>query len=143
MLHKKQMYNLLTDIYAINKRWGNQRYSYDDQLESSMLVEEALEPFDPHARETSRQLIESYEINPESITDVERFDKHLDAIYISIGSIFKLGVTTEQLVDGLQAVHNANLTKIGSKDANGKVVKPENFTGPEPYLQQLLDRRPQ
>ena len=75
------------------------------------------------------------------INDVDRFDKHLDIIFYSIGSLHKLGLLPEQIIEGLQVVLDANLAKSGEKDENGKVIKSESFIPPEKRLQLILDKR--
>ena len=73
--------------------------------------------------------------------DVDRFDKAIDAIYFAIGSMHKLGLSPYQIVEGIQIVHEANIAKSGEKDANGKVIKTNDFLEPEPRLQKILDNR--
>ena len=53
----------------------------------------------------------------------------------------KLGLSPEQIIEGIQVVHNANLAKSGKKDENGKVIKTNDFIEPEPKLKQILDNR--
>lgn len=154
-----------------NNVWGNPKHSYDDATEAAYQIEEALEGFEDgmqvlafnlgldkkypadadevcHAKHLARHIVtvvkEGCEIEPDVIpviADVDRFDKALDAIYFAVGSLHKLGLDPSQMVDGLQIVHNANLQKTGSKDAEGKVGKPDDFIAPEPLLQAILDKR--
>ena len=53
----------------------------------------------------------------------------------------KLGLSPYQIIEGLQVVHEANIAKSGEKDANGKVIKTNDFLEPEPRLQKILDAR--
>ena len=165
MLHKKQLLNLAQDIYKVNKDvWGNPRFSYDDTQECAYPIEEALEGFpnldnlasklmidsnDP--KELSREIIKlasggssisNIEADTVSIEDVDRLDKHIDILVYTIGSIYKLGVTVEQLVDSLQIVVDANSQKTGEKDSQNKVIKNSRFVPPEDRLQKILDKRP-
>ena len=76
------------------------------------------------------------------ISDVDRLDKACDAIVFAVGSIAKLGLTPTQIHEALNIVMDANLAKSGCpKDAEGKLLKPDNFPSPEPRLQALLDLR--
>jgi predicted HAD superfamily Cof-like phosphohydrolase len=153
MKHKKQAYNLIEDICRLNNDvWDNKAGSYDDKKEAAYQIEEALEGFDDSLsalnlginkyipKEVSRAIVNQLTVNS-AVTDRDRFDKHLDSIYFNIGSLHKLGLSPEQIVDGLQAVHDANLSKTGQKDSSGKVVKADNFVNPEPVLEKILNNR--
>ena len=163
MQHKKQLFNLFEDICRLNdKVWNNIPGSYDDEQECAYPIEEALEGFntletlakkltgdemcvETSPKEISRMIIDTAYgpglSGDNDITDVDRFDKHLDIIYYSIGSLYKLGLSSEQIVDGLQVVHDANLQKSGAKDSNGKVTKDSTFIEPEEKLSKILDQR--
>jgi len=163
MQHKKQAHNIIEEICKINDEvWDNKKGTYDDRLEAAYQIEEALEGLIIEGREKqfrhpylndffgsaspklmSRILIDNI-IEPEpgeEMSDVERADKHLDSIYYNIGSLYKLGMNAQDIVDALQVVHNANVAKSGQKDERGKVKKPENFVGPEQKIEEILDRR--
>ena len=71
---------------------------------------------------------------------VDLTDAALDLIYVAIGTLHKIGLRPEDMVDALQVVQDANTQKFGKKDENGKVQKPENFIPPEEKLQKILDR---
>ena len=76
----------------------------------------------------------------EDITDVDRLDKACDAIVYAIGSMTKLGLDHHAITKALNIVNDANKAKLGmSRDAEGKLLKPEGFVGPEVKLQELLD----
>lgn len=138
---------------------GNAEKPYDDFLESAFQVEEALEGFDLNSfadtdipfdeeedgpKDLARQLVRlAMNSGNEDISDVDRLDKACDAIVYAIGSIAKLGLTAEQAERALLVVNNANQQKLNAKrDAAGKLGKPEDFVGPEPELQKILDERP-
>jgi len=70
---------------------------------------------------------------------VDQLDALLDLIYVSIGSLHKLGLSSPQMIEALQIVQDANAQKSGSKNADGKVTKPKNFIPPEEKLQEILD----
>lgn len=151
-------------MYKFNKQAGLLDNGYDDYLESSMLVEEALEGFDLYnlshkiwdnykgetsPKEYSRLIINSCGLPkvgalqvPVDIDDVERLDKACDAIIIALGSIFKLGLTPAQATQALNVVMKANMAKLSMpKDEHGKLMKPVDFVGPEAELQAILDKR--
>lgn len=153
MTNKKQAFNLIESICYINEKvWNNAHGSYDAKKEAAYPIEEALEGFknldrldfdvyEYSPKEVSREIV-AIASGDEKIEDVDAFDKHLDIIYFSIGSLHKLGLTPPQIVEGLQAVHDANCAKIGEKDAHGKITKDKSFVNPEPVLQKILDQRP-
>jgi len=153
MQHKKQAFNLIESICKINEhQWGNKAGSYDDKKQSAYQIEEALEGFTSldrdvllytypyNAKNVARQLVNELKV-VENMTDVDRFDKHLDSIYYNIGSLHMLGLTPAQIIEGLQVVHNKNLEKSGVKDSHGKVKKGKDFIGPEPELKKILEKR--
>lgn len=152
-------------VYAFNKDAGllsttKGHSCYDDFLESSFQVEEALEGFDlvllaqllevqpPYkAKQISRAIVSEAlrgqsKIMPNELTDVDRLDKACDAIVFALGSMFKLGLTEAQAKQALEIVMKKNLQKLTMpKDEHGKLLKPDNFEGPETELQALLDSR--
>jgi len=141
MLHKKQAFTLLEDICEINQtHWHNPRGSYNPEAGATLLVEEALEAVGvDDAKNLARSIVS--DAPAQTIADVDYFDAMLDTIYVAVGELHKLGLRPSQIVDGLQIVHNANSSKPGDKDSEGKVTKPDGFVGPEVKLQLLLDQR--
>jgi len=76
-------------------------------------------------------------------TEVEEFDKSLDAIFFHIGKLGKMRLTASQIAQGMDIVTAANNRKLGApKDEHGKQLKPEGWKGPEELLQAVLDARP-
>ena len=142
------MNNLIKEIVKFNKEAGLLENGYDDFLESSFQVEEALEGFDletlPNCiggspKEVSRQLCRDIKFIG---TDVDRFDKAIDAIVFAVGSMTKLGLTPQQMTKGILAVNRANVQKLNMPvDEHGKKMKPADFVGPEVELQKILDER--
>lgn len=139
--------NLENIVKAIHK-WqvdaGLADRPYDDFLESSFQIEEALEGFDSvlgntSAKDYSRDLLsEATDI----LSDVDRFDKAIDAIVFAIGSMAKLRLTPQQIQRGILAVNRANMQKLKMPvDEHGKLIKPKDFVGPEVELQKILDER--
>lgn len=150
------MSNFVEDIYAFNIKAGLLEKGYDDFLESSFQIEEALEGFDmyeldlsingpestinPTPKELSRHIVNScYNVQ---LSDVDRLDKAIDAIVFAIGSIAKLGLNVEQIHRAIGVVTEANLAKLDCpKDEFGKLTKPADFIGPEEKLQGILNER--
>ena len=149
-------------IYDFNKQAGLLEKGYDDFLESSFQIEEALEGFGDlpylqvrlhsegkhyeelcNPKEISRQIIRLAEMDskPTNIPDVDRLDKACDAVVFAIGSMAKLGLTTSQIVEAMNIVTEANLQKLSNIkiDSSGKLLKDSSFIGPETKLQALLD----
>ena len=151
-------------IYDFNKQAGLLEKGYDDFLESSFQIEEALEgiscsgqggglptlarilndnvdyltPIEPTHKSVARGIVEAAYYS--NASDVDRLDKACDAIVFTIGSMAKLGLTPAQIVEAMNIVTEANLQKLSMpKDEHGKLTKPANFVGPETKLQALLD----
>ena len=143
-------------IYDFNSQAGLLDKPYNDFLESSFQIEEALEgfnlpaliddlglriDFDSSAKAISRTILSSQESTV--VPDVDRLDKAIDAIVFALGSIYKLGLTPEQASRAISVVCEANLQKLSMpKDEHGKLTKGPNFVGPESKLQAILDERP-
>lgn len=70
-------------------------------------------------------------------------DACLDSIYFSVGVLYKLGLTSKEMSDCFDAVHNANMEK--KKGTNAKrdtgaadAVKPEGWIAPEKRIAKIL-----
>ena len=154
------MNQALIKIRQFNKKAGLLKDGYSDERECAFPIEEALEGFDlidfsddiksefmaPRdfssidPKDVSRAIIRA--TGERNINDVDRFDKHLDIIVFSIGSLYKLGLNSEQIARGLNVVVDANEQKLNAgKDSAGKQMKPDGFIPPEPQLQAILDER--
>lgn len=148
------MRNPIKDIVAFNEKAGLLEAGYDDFLESSFQIEEALEGFD------TEQLVKTYDLDTYStspkdisrclvetcvtkLSDVDRLDKACDAVVFAVGSMAKLGLNSQQITQALNIVMDANMAKLENKrvDEAGKLVKSKGFVGPEEKLQKLLDER--
>ena len=150
--------NFVDQIHEFNSQAGLLDKPYDDFLESSFQIEEALEGFDVSRISTeltsepfttdspkvlARRILVGEKFRDSFLTDVERLDKACDAIVFAFGSIFKLGLNPEQAARAVSIVMSANLAKLSMpKDEFGKLTKPADFVGPEAQLQELLDERP-
>lgn len=154
--------NFVQAIYDFNQQAGLLDRGYDDFLESSFQIEEALEGFpklqnlaniltdeesedrvrdDASPKNISRAIVQ-YVIGDAPISNVDRLDKAIDAIVFAIGSIAKLGLSPAQITRAIDVVTQANLQKLSMpKDEHGKLMKPADFVGPEAKLQSILDER--
>lgn len=146
-------------IYQFNKQAGFLEGGYSDKRETCYPIEEMLEGFDTGyledrlgltqetctPKDISREIIRFCDTKEDTLfplADVDRFDKHLDAIVFSFGSLFKLNLTEDQIMRGLKAVMKANMTKLSvGTDEHGKQLKPDDFVSPEEELQKILDER--
>jgi len=157
------MLNPIKEIVLFNQKAGLIEAGYDDFLESSLAIEEALEglkdlPYlatrlhsegESHEenftpRECARQITRLARMDDRTpVTDVARLDKSVDAFSFAVGAMAKLRLTPEQITEAVLIVNKANQQKLknASVDYAGKLHKPENFVGPERELQALLDRR--
>ncbi len=151
------MINVIKQVYDWNQKAGYLDKPYNDKLECSMLIEEALEGFNLGAlakesnlntdnfspREISREIVERAAEGLEhySIPTVDKLDKQVDAAIIAIGGIAKLGLNPQEITKAINIVMNKNNEKLKNItiDEYGKVTKPEGFVGPEVELQKLLD----
>lgn len=153
------MLNPIKEIVKWQRDTGNAAKPYVDSLESSFQIEEALEGF-TDLFELAKVLSRSDKITVKSespedlsraitalagtecddISNVDRLDKACDAVVYAIGSMTKLGLDHHAITKALNIVNDANKAKLGmSRDAEGKLLKPEGFVGPEVKLQELLD----
>lgn len=151
------MQDFITSIHEFNKLAGLLDQPLDDYREASFIIEEALEGFDlqklahflhsdGQTPKTVARSIVAYcresqsGMYPTQLTDVERLDKACDAIIFAFGYIFKLGLTPEQASRALSIVMAANMQKLTMpRDSYGKLMKSDNFEGPEAKLQRLLE----
>ena len=164
------MLNFVNQIYEFNKKAGLLDKPYNDFLESSFQIEEALEgislpdvqsgglfslanalndyfyfsedPVLPTHKSVARGIVRGAFCKDAS--DVDRLDKACDAIVFAVGSIAKLGLNPAQISEAVSIVMEANLQKLSNIkiDSSGKLLKDSSFIGPEVKLQALLDRRP-
>lgn len=150
------MNSIIEKIYNFQKIAGLADKEYDDFLENSFQIEEALEGFDVEtlgkylflekdkrkAKEISRHILLIANAKKRKLEDVDRLDKACDAIIFAIGSMAKLNLTPDQIIEALEAVNESNMQKINMpKDEYGKLLKPKDFKGPEPKLREILKKR--
>ena len=165
------MENPIKLIYKFNKEAGLLEAGYNHLREPAFLIEEAIESFntpeylyslltgeaetfmddikDESPKELSRAIIRavySEDLSGCQISDLEIFDKHIDAFVYTVGSMAKLGLSPQQIEAGIAVVMHSNFKKIGSKkDSEGKQLKPDNWAEIEAEqvrrLQAILDKR--
>ena len=155
------MENPFKSIYKFNKEAGLLEKPYSDFLEPSFLIEEALEDLNTLPNLAMHLNMKDEGASPKDIarhivglaggvdaelTDLQRFDKHIDAIVYAVGGAYKLGLSPQQLEAGIAAVMHSNTKKIGAgKDEHGKALKPDNWPEIEAEqikkLQAILDKR--
>ena len=125
MRHKKQSFEQIERTIEWNELRGNTPNTLDYQLEIDMLQEE-LDEFKLAVAEGNR---------------VAMFDALLDLDFVRIGTLGKMQIDAYTQVDGYEAVLTANESKSATKNAAGKITKPDNWEkySPEVKLQELLD----
>lgn len=161
------MENPIKQIYKFNKEAGLLESGYNHSREPAYLIEEAIESFPQYKidelanrvqmnslvtisnvsqKDLSRLLINLIIDKENPPSDLELFDKHIDAFVYTVGSMAKLGLSPQQIEAGIAAVMHSNFKKIGSKkDSEGKQLKPDNWLEIEAEqnakLQAILDKR--
>ena len=158
------MENTVKAICQFNDKAGLSNRPFDDKLEASFLIEEALEDFDrldilaeilskntlgvevksSSPKDISRAITAIALSDNCVVSDRDRFDKHIDAYVYTTGAMRKLKLTPQQIEAGILVVNQANLKKLGApKDEHGKLTKPEGWEqfAPEAKLQAILDKR--
>ena len=153
------MENQFKKIYEFNKKAGLLEKGYSDFLEPSFLIEEALEDLpelgnlihelgliEGTPKDVARSIVGLAGGVDAKLTDLQRFDKHIDAIGYAVGGAYKLGLATQQLEAGIAAVMHSNMKKISAgQDSAGKQLKPDNWDEIEAEqvkkLQSILDKR--
>lgn len=146
------MENVIKSVHKWQHSSGNAIRPYDAALEAAFQIEEALEgftipeldgkQFTTH-KEIARYIVDKAQaVTKEPLSEVEAFDKAVDAIVFAIGSLAKLRLSPQEINLGISAVNRANQQKLGMpRDERGKITKPENFVGPEVELERILKGR--
>jgi len=122
MKHKKQYYELLVRNVEWNTSRNLTKSSLNWDLETDMLMSELKELVDAD-------------------TEVDKLDALEDLKFLINGAQSKMGLSPEQIVECTEAVVTANEQKPTSTDLSGKIIKPVDFVGPEPKLQEILNNR--
>jgi len=162
------MANLVQDIYDFNSKAGLLNNGMDSFKELAYVLEESFEGYEeayntqdqdgnrfkpgdkeyPKARQLGLSLANSIKDSFARTglplpSEVQEFDKSIDAVVFHIGKLAKMRLTASQIEEGFAAVSDCNMAKLtGPKDDLGKQLKPEGWTGPEDRLQSILDKRP-
>lgn len=108
-----------------NEVRGNYTNTLDWNLEIDMLQEE----------------LNELKLAVEKSSNVDIFDALLDLKFVLIGSLGKMGLSNEDVINGYEFVLQKNETKSKTKDLNGKITKPIGFVGPEKDLQKILESK--
>ena len=72
----------------------------------------------------------------------EQADAMIDLIYFALGTLVEMGVKPDKIFD---IVHEANMSKlfvdgsIGSREGDGKIIKPPEWQDPEPEIREAID----
>ena len=157
------MENTVKAICQFNDKAGLSQRDFNDRLEASFLIEESLEGFDrldilaeilskntlgvkvlsSSPKDISRAITAIAMSDECVVSDRDRFDKHIDAYVYTTGAMRKLKLTPKQIESGILVVNQANLKKLKNKklDEHGKLLKNEDFVGPEEELQKILNKR--
>ncbi len=78
---------------------------------------------------------------------VQSVDALIDLMYFAVGGLWKMGLTQPMIVECMQVVHAANMTKVKAKVAKRHVEgavdagKPTDFVGPEAEIAQILSSK--
>ena len=158
------MENTVKAVCQFNDKAGLSNRPFDDKLEASFLIEEALEDFDrldvlaallskntlgvevksSSPKDISRAITAIAMSEDCIVSDNKRLDKHVDAYVYTVGAMRKLNLTPQEIEQSILVVNQANLKKLGApKDEHGKLTKPEGWEqfAPEAKLQAILDKR--
>ena len=122
MINKKQSFEQIERTIKWNTVRGNTPDTLDYQLEIDMLQEE----------------LNEFKLAVEQNNKVAMFDALLDLDFVRIGTLGKMQINVYTQVDGYEAVLKANESKSSTKNAAGKITKPDDFVGPEAELAKLL-----
>jgi len=84
----------------------------------------------------------------EACTDgmvIDAVDALIDMMYFAVGGLWKMGLSQEQIIGCMRAIHSANMTKMKAKVARRHVEgavdagKPADWVGPETRIAEVLD----
>jgi len=110
---------IIQNISTWNFVRGNTEF--ESNLEYDMLVEELNEFRDSNTMEnTAKELA--------------------DIIFVAIGSLYKLSGKASSVKGIMDEVIAANYRKGKKKNEAGKIIKPDNFVGPEEGIKKILQK---
>ena len=161
------MSRLIDEIFTFNEKADLLGNGMDSFKELAYVLEESFEGFEgiyntadlagnpfkpgdpeyPTARQLGVSLANSLKDGLDihdlpQLTDVQEFDKSIDAVVFHIGKLAKMGLTRRQVAEGFSVVAEANMAKVSApKDSAGKQLKPDGWVGPEDKLQLILNER--
>ena len=111
---------MINEISTWNYIRGNRNFR--EKLEYSMLAEELQEFL-------------------EADTDVDKADALADLIFVAVGSLYKLTGDTYKAEAIMAEVIKANFRKGATKNEFGKIIKPDDFVGPEVEIAKVLSSK--
>ena len=129
----------LKEVTRLGRSWSNMRslmdlyYSVTDAVTiddiKKAYAEETLELEDAHA-----------------VDDVVgQIDACLDLIYFAMGTLRKIGLTSEEAAESFVAVHNCNMRKkrgrVEGRGSDEDAAKPADWSGPEEAIRAIIARR--
>mgnify|MGYP000241536307 CR=1 FL=1 len=120
----------MRDIITRVCEWNEARY---EPIENPILT----------LRLLTEELDEYFQAQCEA-NDVDKADALIDIIYVAIGAMWKMGLTTKQIADAIHVVCDSNDSKTATKTAShikANIDKGAGFIAPEPRLQEILDDR--
>ena len=72
-------------------------------------------------------------------TRVDVADALGDIIFVAVGSLYKLTKDVDKVKDILLAITAANNQKKQEVNGIGKIIKPDDFVGPESMIEEILN----
>lgn len=75
---------------------------------------------------------------------IKQIDSLIDSIYFALGGLYKMGLSTDQVINIFNAVHDANMTKkkgvVQKRFVDGSVdaIKPDGWVPPEERIAEIL-----
>ena len=159
-------YHPIQEVIDFNEKAGFLGKGMDTFAEAAYILEEGIEGFEPAfngqhedgtpvvpgdpewitARQWSlslmNQILQAFEQrNLPLPSPVAEVDKSIDGMTFHVGKLAKMGLSRDQIIECWTIVNARNFAKLGGPiDEHGKQLKPEGWYGPEPELQEVLDR---
>lgn len=137
------MENTVKAVCQFNDKAGLSNRPFDDKLEASFLIEEALEDFDrldvlaallskntlgvevksSSPKDISRAITAIAMSENCIVSDNKRLDKHVDAYVYTVGAMRKLNLTPQEIEQSILVVNKANMKKKRTRWSKRRVRK--------------------
>ncbi len=119
----------MNDIIARIVQWNSARYAQEisNELTAELLFEESAEFNDAR-----------------SGREVDQLDALCDVVYVAVGAMWKMGLTTSEIEQAMSVVCDSNDSKSAAKSLShikSSIIKGVDFIPPEPRLQEILNGR--